>query len=258
MIYKFGDINESKKEKKYNNILRNLNVMDAYGNINLTDMTDKIDKFLSNKDNKNDFLKDYKKDVKPHVGVKNKEVRVKDLKPSQTEIFLDHILTRLAENKKERKQILKGDFRDDDILISSDGHIIDGHHRWALALLLNPNCELKCTEIDIPIKYALPMLNAIMEVTEKSDNDEIDEYELDIFKVRDWDKEKLLMTMNSIIEKYKNPDKLYKKIKKKLNLRDHPLEHIRRNLKKLNKPTGSFSEREDMPQLKEKDAKKLL
>ncbi len=278
---------ESKKYKKYNNMLKNLGVMDDKGDINLKDMTEKINQFLSKDGNKDKFMKDYDDKISPDVKVKNEKFKACDLKPSQTEIFLDHVLSRLVVNDGDRKQILKGGFKDHDILISSDGHIIDGHHRWLCAFILNPECELDCTEIEIPIEYALPVINAIIEASEKETDTLKDTYKINIFDAMDWKKDKLFKKMNSIIKKAiksgvgigeekKKSDKypktiegldnistdvtkpFYKKLRKKLKLENHPLKHIRGNMKQIPKPKELFSDRKDMPQLKKKDAKKLL
>jgi hypothetical protein len=279
---------ESKKYRKYNDILRSLGVMDDSGNIKLQDMTEKIENFLTVNDNKNKFLKDFEKDVKKKVNVDSIKVKVKDLKPSQTEIFLDHVLSRIVVKDKDREDILDGELKDDDILISKDGHIIDGHHRWASAFILNPDCELKCTEITLPIEYALPLINAIIEASDNENDDEIIDYDINIFKAVEWNKMKLFKKMNSIIENAikkgvdlgKNKNKkseefsetneslnyinnevtkpFYKQIKKKLDLEKHPLKYIRKNVKKIQKPKNIFTGREEMPQLKEKDAKELL
>jgi hypothetical protein len=287
-IYKFTEIlNESKKDRKYNDMLKNLGVMDEHGDINLKDMTEKINQFLSKDGNKDKFMKDYDDKISPDVKVKNEKFKACDLKPSQTEIFLDHVLSRLVVNDEDRKQILKGEFKDHDILISSDGHIIDGHHRWLCAFILNPNCEMDCTEIEIPIEYALPVINAIIEASDKETDKLKDTYSINIFDAMDWKKEKLFKKMNSIIRKAikngvgigedkKKSDKFpktkdhlsdinidvtepfYKKLKKKLKLDNHPLKHIRENMKQIPKPKELFSDRKDMPQLKKKDAKKLL
>lgn len=38
------------------------------------------------------------------------------------------------------------------ILISEDNYILDGHHQWAKAMLLNPKTQLIVNRIDLPIK----------------------------------------------------------------------------------------------------------
>lgn len=43
----------------------------------------------------------------------------------------------------------------DRILVSSDGHILDGHHRWAALLVADPKAEIEITKVDLPIKELL-------------------------------------------------------------------------------------------------------
>lgn len=279
-------LNESKDNKRVNDLLKKLGVMDNAGDINLKDMIDKINDFLDKDGNKEKFLKNYDDHIKDGDMVKSKNFKVKDLKPSQKEIFLDHVLSRLVVNDDDRKQIIKGKLKDNNILVSSDGHIIDGHHRWASAYILNPECELDCTEIDMSIEIALPIINAMIEVSDKGTK-KIKEYKINIFKIKDWGKQKTWKKMNSIIEKsimdgidlgdevkkskksWETKDELkdinttiaskfYKKLKKKLKLDKHPLKLMRKNMRKIDKPLDLFSGREDMPKIKKKDAKELL
>jgi hypothetical protein len=268
-----------------------MGVMDDKGNIDLKDMMEKINKFLSEADNKKKFLKDFDDDVKPNVEVKNVKIKAKDLKPSQDAIFLDHILSRLVVNDYDREQILGGNFKDHDILISEDDHIIDGHHRWAAAYLLNPNCKIDCTKVRLPIEYALPLINSILEASDKITLGRTGDYKVNIFDLKDWKKQKLMKKMNTVISKtiksgvdlgaeknlkseeaWKeektnkslidiNTDAgkyFYKNIKKKLDLKKHPLKYMRKNLKKMPTPEEIFGPREEMPHIKEKDAKKYL
>lgn len=41
------------------------------------------------------------------------------------------------------------------ILVSSDNHILDGHHRWAALLLADPDREMKVIQIDMPMRELL-------------------------------------------------------------------------------------------------------
>lgn len=277
IIYKFTSIvNESKKERKYNNLLKKLNVMNDDNKIDLNGMTNKINKFLNSDKNKEKFLKDYD-NINQDIKFKKNKIKVKKLKYSQNEIFLDHVLTRMVTNDYEREQILEGVLSDDDILISSDNHIIDGHHRCTTAYVLNPNCKLECTKIDIPIKYALPIINAIIEASNKDkDKDKLIDYSLNIFITKKWSKKKLLDKMNYIITNviqngvnYKNKTNkildniniskhFYKNIKINLNLSKHPLKHIRKNIKKIKNPNDIFVGRNEMPQLDKKEAEEML
>ena len=290
VIHKYNTfMNESKKAlRKYNDLLKNLGVMDDAGNISLKDMMEKINQFLAVNDNKEKFMKKFDDEVKNDIKVKNTKVKVKDLKPSQNAIFLDHVLSRLVVNDYDREQILNGELKDHDILISEDNHIIDGHHRWAASLLLNPNCTLDCTQIKLPIEVALPIINAMLEVSDKITVGRTGDYTTNIFELEGWKKERLYNKMNSIITKtirsgvdlgdkdnklkskeaWKTNESMdlktdtgkpfYKNIKKKLGLGKHPLKYMRKNLKKFPKPDEQFSGREEMPHIKAKEAKEIL
>lgn len=56
---------------------------------------------------------------------------------------------------------LKGKFPDidEEILISSDGHILDGHHRWAALLLVDPHRTMRVLQIGMPIRNLLKTAN---------------------------------------------------------------------------------------------------
>jgi hypothetical protein len=52
---------------------------------------------------------------------------------------------------------LKGKFDniDDSVIVSKDGHILDGHHRWAALLTIDPSREMKVQEIDMTMDELL-------------------------------------------------------------------------------------------------------
>jgi hypothetical protein len=283
-------LNEAKKNfRKYNDLLKNMGVMDEKGNIDLKDMKEKINKFLSEGENKKKFIEEFDEDVKPNVEVENVKIKANHLKPSQDAIFLDHILSRLVVNDYDREQILSGDLKDHDILISEDDHIIDGHHRWAAANILNPDCKINCTKVKLPIKYALPLINSILEASDKITLGRSGDYRVNIYDLKNWNKKRLMKKMNAIITKtirsgvdlgaeknlkseeaWKETNEsladintdagkyFYKNIKKKLDLKKHPLKYMRKNLKKMSVPKEIFGPREEMPKIKEKDAKEYL
>ena len=47
------------------------------------------------------------------------------------------------------------DPRKGNILVSRDGHIVDGHHRFAAALMVDPGAQMEVTIIDVPIRQLL-------------------------------------------------------------------------------------------------------
>lgn len=52
---------------------------------------------------------------------------------------------------------LKGDFPDigSAVVVSQDGYILDGHHRWAALLLIDPQREIQVQHVDLPMDTLL-------------------------------------------------------------------------------------------------------
>jgi hypothetical protein len=288
-IYKYGYLlYESTKEHRFNDILKNLGVMDSKGSINLNDMTKKIDNFLSKEENKKKFLKEVDKDVRPHVDVKKVKIKSRKLRPSQDQIFLDHIISRLVVNDYEREQILSGDLKERDILVSSDNYIIDGHHRWAASMVLNPSCDIECTQVNLPIEYAIPMIDSILDAERGENVSFSGNYKYNIYDVvKQKSKEEIIKMIDDIVsksiktgvevgkedklksklnekftDKYDldkdNTNLFYKEIKKKLKLNKHPLKYLYKNTKKLPRPDKIDLHRDEMPHIKHSDAEKYL
>lgn len=141
----------------YNNIFQYL------GN-NLQNVATNLVNFLKQGDNRKKFLSglldgNSTDDV---VKVFTKTVNANQLLPSQNAIYLEKAINPIVTWEKLRSEILQGNVKADSLIISSDNYIIDGHHRWASTMLLRKNCKITCTCINIPIKMALPILNAIL------------------------------------------------------------------------------------------------
>lgn len=144
---------------------------------------------------KNPYTAKYPKGFKYHersadgsaeykVAVSDKiEISDQDLKPLQKEINLDKAYSIAVD------YLINGDDDDSIILVSKEGYIIDGHHRWASVALLNKYGEdllcggkkcnerellsllkedsdkglsltLTCIIIDLPVGVLLDVLNA--------------------------------------------------------------------------------------------------
>lgn len=103
-------------------------------------------------------------DVLVHFASKVKVVKVKrklsSLKPTQDEINEDKILERI-------KSKYDG-WKDREYIISLDGHILDGHHDWAHGLDIDPETEVDCWRISLPIKMLLANANKL-KVAKKKD-----------------------------------------------------------------------------------------
>lgn len=85
-------------------------------------------------------------------GVKTSEttVSVGSLKATQAEIKADKTFGMADAH-------LKGNFDkiDDSVIVSRDGHILDGHHRWAALLTIDPAREMKVKVINMDMKDLL-------------------------------------------------------------------------------------------------------
>lgn len=91
------------------------------------------------------------------IKVYEKRIAAKDLKPIQQQVYLDKSV------KSTVKFGIEGttSFLNNSTLIcSSDGRIIDGHHRYLSALIIDPNMMMKCLVIDLPISKLLPLATA--------------------------------------------------------------------------------------------------
>jgi len=262
-------IKENKDENKrgHNDILKKMGVMDKKGHMNLDNMSQKINSFLKSDDNKEKFLKDIEDEIKGDVV----KIKIKKLKPSQSSIYLDQVFSRILSKSKFTKKALKGKVKDTDILISSDNFIIDGHHRWCSAFILNPKCKLKCIRINLPFEKALPIINAILEATgsenqSQSGNDKFNVYELIKLK-----KEELTENLAEIIhkvasvglwgsgEKKENMIREFlDKLNKKLHKDVHPMNYFVKNIYKLPNPEGGITHRQDMPQLDKDDIENII
>jgi hypothetical protein len=97
---------------------------------------------------------DKKDDV---VKAKMTKVDIGDLKPIQKQIYYDKSMTQITTNgvDNSRKFLSKSTF-----VVSSDLHIIDGHHRWLSALLLDPKLKVNVLMIDLPIHQLLDLSKA--------------------------------------------------------------------------------------------------
>lgn len=84
------------------------------------------------------------------------EIPVGMLKATQSEIKADKAF-KMADGH------LKGKFDkiDDSVVVSKDGHILDGHHRWAALLTIDPSRKMKVKVIDMNMKDLLAESQAV-------------------------------------------------------------------------------------------------
>jgi hypothetical protein len=96
------------------------------------------------------------------IKVIEKYVTVGDLKPIQKQIYIDKSI-KMAHNDEKgitvdsTKKFLQGKTF---YIVSNDGYILDGHHRWLTAMIIDPTMKVNTISIDMPIKELLPMMTA--------------------------------------------------------------------------------------------------
>lgn len=78
---------------------------------------------------------------------KNQKIQVGKLKATQREMQ--------AEKIEKLKSAPMAKLQNKPILVSKDNHILDGHHRWAALLLLDPKNTINCHKIDLPVRQLL-------------------------------------------------------------------------------------------------------
>lgn len=86
------------------------------------------------------------------VTTKSKTWPANKLKPSQSAIYLAKSLGMAVGGVKG------GDLGS---IVSKDGHILDGHHRWAATMLADPTAKITGIEADLGIGDLVPVLRAL-------------------------------------------------------------------------------------------------
>jgi hypothetical protein len=84
------------------------------------------------------------------IATKPEEIQVGKLKATQSEIRAEHAIG-MADSH------LAGKFPDiaESVVVSRDGHILDGHHRWAAIMTIDPARKMKVKVIDMDMKDLL-------------------------------------------------------------------------------------------------------
>lgn len=239
---------EKESKREYNNILNSMDVKNNKGKVDTSKIEDKIKKHLFKLGVENNNIKG-----------KKKKIKVKDLAPGQNEIFLDEIIEHLLKKEDFVKKALKGKIKDDDILMSDDKHIIDGHHRWVSSFILNPDCKLKCTRINLPLKKAIKIFNKLLREINAKNQNQSGNYKYDIFKLRELNREDLKNAINDIFKKNdKNDVKKFLELVKEKSGELHPINYIISNIHKIQDPKHNLSDRKDMPQMSDEEIEEIL
>lgn len=94
------------------------------------------------------------KDDDDKINAKVTTRAVKDLKPIQQQIYLDKVADMIASfgPAKQGSPVTKLT-----LIISSDNFIIDGHHRFACAMLSDPNLKMSVLEVPMNIDELLKL-----------------------------------------------------------------------------------------------------
>lgn len=101
------------------------------------------------------------------INVSVKKIKVDELIPIQEQIYLDKCVPRIAKNGiEERTEWIKNTL----FITSSDNYIIDGHHRYATAMLINPKLIIECVVIELPIRKLLDLTVAFTDALGKQRN----------------------------------------------------------------------------------------
>lgn len=90
------------------------------------------------------------------IGASGASFATGDLKPSQSSMNIEKALS-----------MALGMIRDDSpggdlgAFISSDNHIMDGHHRWVATSMVDPSAQIGGYAVDFPADKLIPVLNAL-------------------------------------------------------------------------------------------------
>lgn len=90
------------------------------------------------------------------VKVQMKSVAVGNLKPIQSQIYFDKSIKNVAQFGAEGTRDFSKS-KKNFYVVSSDDRIIDGHHRFLSAVLVDPGIKVTALEINMPINKLLPM-----------------------------------------------------------------------------------------------------
>lgn len=88
------------------------------------------------------------------IRVTRGRMKVGQLKATQAEIQAEKVVGMVGAYLSGRFDAIKSP-----IVVSRDGYIVDGHHRWAALLTVSPGETMNVIRVDAPIKALIPMVN---------------------------------------------------------------------------------------------------
>jgi hypothetical protein len=228
-----------------NDALKELGVKD--GKVDLSKTTDKIKDYLFKKGLENNDIEG--EEIK---------IKAKDLEPSQKEIYLDQVMTFLLKNRKFVKKALKGKITDNELVISSDNCIVDGHHKWAGVFILNPDCKIKCVKINIPYKEAIPVFTEILKDFKPENDDNKDLHKYNIFDLIESKRDKVKEAIINIFSHKQGERKFLNKVEQKIDSDLHPINYIINNIYKIPNPENKIYDKSEMPQMSDEEITEIL
>jgi hypothetical protein len=110
------------------------------------------------------FLRDLKKEG---VSVKKGKMHVGRLKATQRGIDVRKVLRMAKEYQQGKFPNIK-----DQIIVSSDDHVLDGHHRWAALVVTDPNETMNVLKVGMPMQALLAKANSYKGATKKAFGEE--------------------------------------------------------------------------------------
>jgi hypothetical protein len=163
-------------------------------------------------------------------------IPAKSLKPSQKEVFLG----------KSLDMSIRGYYGGDlGSMISSDGRIIDGHHRWAATLFSDPNMKLICTQVDLIIGDLIPVLRHAGDVLGNTRGTKPKSGDIDIFSATMKDVEDCIYLGKNMDPTKWNREVAIEWFKENKSTIEKALNIIKNHL-----PPADAPNREDMPKIK--------
>ena len=123
------------------------------------------------------------------LDAKMTEIAVADLKPSQSQIWLEKVvgMSLYFGPLKQSSEFL----HEAPIIVSSDGYILDGHHRFGAAMISNPSLKLTALKVDMEIRELVKMArsygNAIGNEQKAAESFGAESFEAEMDKVVDVD-----------------------------------------------------------------------
>jgi len=93
------------------------------------------------------------------IKVLSERAMVSTLTPIQEQIYFDKSIEAMAKGGVEASKKWLTD-KNQSIIVSLDGYVIDGHHRYLSAMLEDPSMKVHTLVIDLPIATLLPLMTA--------------------------------------------------------------------------------------------------